>query len=121
MARENREFAIVPTGIAAGVGRSYRRWGSFQHAHGRSGSPAGGTNVIRLFAQPSAAPADHDLNPTEVRILSFLADGYSYQAVGDRLKRSINTVRNYIRSIYEKLQVHSKSEAVSKALRSGII
>jgi DNA-binding CsgD family transcriptional regulator len=34
---------------------------------------------------------------------------------------SVNTVRNYIRSIYEKLHVHSKSEAVSKALRQGII
>mgnify|MGYP006181839933 CR=1 FL=1 len=34
---------------------------------------------------------------------------------------SVNTVRNYIRSIYEKLHVHSKSEAVSKAIRSGLI
>jgi DNA-binding CsgD family transcriptional regulator len=34
---------------------------------------------------------------------------------------SINTIRNYIRSIYDKLHVHSKSEAVSKGLRAGLI
>jgi DNA-binding CsgD family transcriptional regulator len=34
---------------------------------------------------------------------------------------SVNTVRNYVRSIYDKLHVHSKSEAVSKALRQGLI
>jgi DNA-binding CsgD family transcriptional regulator len=34
---------------------------------------------------------------------------------------SVNTIRNYIRSIYEKLHVHSKSEAVSKAFRRGLI
>jgi DNA-binding CsgD family transcriptional regulator len=34
---------------------------------------------------------------------------------------SVNTVRNYVRSVYEKLHVHSSSEAVSKALRLGLI
>ena len=91
------------------------------HEKGAPMSPEIARKVIRLFQQTQASPADHDLNPTEVRILRFLADGYSYQAAGDRLKLSINTIRNYIRSIYDKLHVHSKSEAVSKALRSGII
>ena len=51
----------------------------------------------------------------------LLAEGDSYQEVGDRLGITVNTVRNYIRRIYEKLQVHTKSEAVSKALRGRLI
>jgi DNA-binding CsgD family transcriptional regulator len=54
-------------------------------------------------------------------VLSLLAEGYSYQASASRLKISVNTVRNYIRSIYDKLHVHTKSEAVSKALRNRVI
>lgn len=86
-------------------------------------SPEIARKVIRLFQRtpPPAAPVEHDLNPNEVRILRFLSEGYSYRAVGERLGISINTVRNYIRSIYDKLHVHSKSEAVGKALRTGII
>jgi DNA-binding NarL/FixJ family response regulator len=57
----------------------------------------------------------------EQRLLSLLAEGYSYQAAADQMHVSVNTVRNYIRSIYEKLHVHSKSAAVSKALREGLI
>ena len=50
-----------------------------------------------------------------------LAYGHSYQAAADRLAISLNTVRSYVRNVYDKLHVHSKSEAVSKALRSGLI
>ena len=39
----------------------------------------------------------------------------------DELGITINTVRNHIRNIYEKLQVHTKSAAVSKAMRAGLI
>jgi len=61
------------------------------------------------------------LTPHEARIVRMLADGDSYQDVGERLGITVNTVRNYIRRIYEKLQVHTKSEAVSKALRGRLI
>lgn len=61
------------------------------------------------------------LTPHEIRIVGMLAGGDSYGAVADRLGVSVNTVRNYIRSIYGKLDVHSKSEAVSKALRARLI
>ncbi|MBI3951802.1 MAG: response regulator transcription factor [Acidobacteria bacterium] len=78
--------------------------------------------VVTLF-QKTGPPEklDQDLAPQEVRLLKLLAEGYGYQAIADRLHISINTVRVYIRRIYEKLHVHSKSEAVSKALRSRII
>jgi len=64
---------------------------------------------------------DAHLTPQEVRLLGLLAEGRSYEVCGLELNISVNTVRNYIRSIYEKLDVHSKTEAVTKALRSGII
>ena len=69
----------------------------------------------------AALPTGRPLTPHEVRIVGMLASGDSYQAVADRLGVTVNTVRNYIRSIYDKLQVHTKSEAVSKALRARII
>jgi DNA-binding NarL/FixJ family response regulator len=64
---------------------------------------------------------EHALTPHESRIIRMLADGDSYQDVGDRLGITVNTVRNHIRHIYEKLHVHTKSEAVSKALRGRLI
>jgi DNA-binding CsgD family transcriptional regulator len=75
---------------------------------------------VRRLCRPAPGVACA-LTPHEIRILRMLAAGDSYQAVGRRLGISINTVRNYIRSIYEKLQVHSKSEAVSTALRTRLI
>ena len=55
------------------------------------------------------------------RILTLLVEGHNYKTAADELNVSINTIRFHMRSIYEKLQVHSKSEAVSKALRNRII
>jgi DNA-binding NarL/FixJ family response regulator len=85
-------------------------------------SPEIARKVIRAFREAvPARPAEHDLTPQEVRLLRLLADGASYQAAADRLEISINTVRNYVRSIYEKLHVTSKSAAVSKGLKNRII
>lgn len=85
-------------------------------------SPEIARKVIRMFRefQPPAG-RDLPLTPHEVRLLQLFSEGHSYQAAAERLHVSINTVRNYIRSIYEKLHVHSKSEAVTKALRAGMI
>ncbi|HYR28573.1 MAG TPA: response regulator transcription factor [Thermoanaerobaculia bacterium] len=85
-------------------------------------SPDIARRVVELFrtVRP-AAVAPHGLTATEVRLLALLADGHSYQAAADAMDITINTVRNHIRSIYEKLHVHSKSAAVSKAMRARII
>jgi DNA-binding NarL/FixJ family response regulator len=76
--------------------------------------------VFRRFPNPASRPAE-GLTPQEMRFLSLLAKGYSYQAAADALDVSINTVRKYVRAVYEKLRVHSRSEAVAKALRAGLI
>ena len=77
--------------------------------------------VVALQTTGGVEKPDHALTPHEARIIRMLADGDSYQEVGDRLGVTVNTVRNHIRRIYEKLHVHSKSQAVSKALRGRLI
>ncbi len=97
---------------------------AIQHAHegGSPITPEIARKVVDLF-QKTGPPEklESDLTPQEIRLLKMLADGYSYKAAADRLNISINTIRVYIRSTYEKLHVHSKSEAVSKAIRAHII
>lgn len=85
-------------------------------------SPEIAAKVIALF-QRIAPPLEVDchLTPGETRLLQLLARGYGYQQAAAELGVSINTVRNHVRSIYDKLHVHSKSEAVAKALRAGLI
>lgn len=86
-------------------------------------SPEIARKVVQLFrkfpGQP--LPPSGDLTQQELRFLSLLSRGYSYGAAADELDVTINTVRNYVRSIYEKLHVHSRSEAVGKALRARLI
>jgi DNA-binding NarL/FixJ family response regulator len=92
------------------------------HAGGSPMSPDIARKVV--VALQRSGPTDKPeqaLTPHEVRIVRMLADGDSYQDVGDRLGITVNTVRNYIRRIYEKLHVHTKSQAVSKALRGRLI
>lgn len=85
-------------------------------------SPEIAAKVVRLFARlPRRITVEEKLTPMETDFLALLADGHSYASAATELGVSINTVRNYVRSIYDKLHVHSKSEAVSKALRAGII
>jgi DNA-binding NarL/FixJ family response regulator len=85
-------------------------------------SPEIAHKVVRLFREfRPPAKLQADLTRLELKLLSLLSEGYSYQSAADEMRVSINTVRNYIRSIYDKLQVHSKSEAVSKALKAGLI
>jgi DNA-binding NarL/FixJ family response regulator len=92
------------------------------HAGGSPMSPEIARKVVTLFRKVRPpAQATHELTPQERKLLGLLAEGHSYESAGETLRISINTVRNYIRSIYDKLHVHSKSEAVSKALRQGLI
>jgi DNA-binding NarL/FixJ family response regulator len=92
------------------------------HEGGAPMTPEIARKVVTLFRR-TPRPAEHgeDLTPHETRLLKLLAEGYSYQEAADRFGVSINTLRNHIRSIYDKLHVHSKSAAVGKALRLGLI
>jgi DNA-binding NarL/FixJ family response regulator len=92
------------------------------HEGGAPMSPEIARKVVTLFQKTTPPPKiDERLTAQEIRLLKLLSEGHSYQTASEILHISINTVRNYIRSIYDKLHVHSKSEAVSKALRSHLI
>ena len=92
------------------------------HRGGAPLSPDIARKMIALFQKSGPLEKiEEQFTAQEVRLLKLLAQGFSYQGAAAQLNISLNTVRDYIRSIYEKLHVHSKSEAVSKALRSRII
>jgi DNA-binding NarL/FixJ family response regulator len=93
------------------------------HAGGSPMSPEIARRVVELFrrfAPPEASPAP-PLTPAEKRLLSLLVEGLRYQECADRLGISVHTVRSAIRSIYDKLQVHSKAGAVARAIRERLV
>src|SRR5262249_29614192 len=85
-------------------------------------SPEIARKVVTLF-QKTGPPEKlvEALTPHEIRLLKLFAQGHSYLSAGDELNLSVNTIRTYIRSIYDKLHVHSKSEAVTKAFRARLM
>jgi DNA-binding NarL/FixJ family response regulator len=85
-------------------------------------SPEVARRVITLFRDIRPPErADYQLTPHEVRILKLLVEGHNYKTAAFELNVSINTISFHMRHIYEKLQVHSKSEAVAKALRDRLV
>ncbi len=80
--------------------------------------------VVNLLRDTSPRPSKNEpalLTQREREILNGLAGGGTYQALARNCNISTDTVRFHIRNIYRKLQAHSQSEAVAKALRRGII
>ncbi|KAB2648037.1 MAG: response regulator transcription factor [Verrucomicrobia bacterium] len=76
--------------------------------------------VVQSFqSRPAAAPSEPEaeLSPREQEVLNLLSQGFMYKEISDKLGISFETVRTYIRRIYEKLHVRTRTEAVAKALR----
>lgn len=85
-------------------------------------SPSIARRIVTLFRQVAPpAHADYHLTPHETRMLKMLVEGHSYKTAAAELHLSINTVSFHMRNVYDKLQVHSKSEAVAKALRERLV
>ena len=68
-------------------------------------------------APAAAAEPSEELSPREQEVLDLLSQGFMYKEISDKLGISFETVRTYIRRIYEKLHVRTRTEAVAKALR----
>ncbi len=70
-------------------------------------------------AAAAATPAEptEELSPREQEVLDLLSQGFMYKEISDKLGISFETVRTYIRRIYEKLHVRTRTEAVAKVLR----
>ena len=87
----------------------------------RGGSPMS-THIARMVVQSFMKPASKpeptaDLSPREREVLDLLSQGLMYKEISDKLGVSYETVHTYIRRIYEKLQVRTRTEAVAKFLR----
>jgi DNA-binding NarL/FixJ family response regulator len=92
-------------------------------AGGSPMSPSIARRVLTSFREPAAnvATSPCELTPREREVTQLLAHGSTYDEIGQLLGISTNTVRTFIRSIYEKLHVSSKTEAVREAMRLGVV
>lgn len=91
-------------------------------AGGSPMSPEVARRVITLFREIRPPErADYDLTPHETRLLKMLVEGHNYKTAAAEIGVSVHAVSFHMRRIYEKLQVHTKTEAVSVALRDRLI
>jgi DNA-binding NarL/FixJ family response regulator len=63
----------------------------------------------------------HHLSPQEHRLRELLGEGHHYKTAAEEMGISLHNLKFYMRQVYEKLQVRSKSEAVGRGLREGLI
>jgi DNA-binding NarL/FixJ family response regulator len=93
---------------------------AIQEVH-RGGSPMS-SHIARKVVQSfqGTGPrlqAEEKLSHREQEVLSLLVKGYAYKQIAEQMSISMDTVRTYIRRIYEKLQVHSRTEVMTRLLR----
>ena len=85
-------------------------------------SPEVARRVIALFRDIRPPDrADYQLTPHETRLLKLFVEGHIYKTAAAELGVSVNTVNFHVRNIYEKLQVHTRSEAVAKAIVNRLV
>jgi DNA-binding NarL/FixJ family response regulator len=85
-------------------------------------TPSIATRVLKFFRDKGAVDTQNfGLTTREMDILQHLVDGKSYKMISSDLNISYHTVNSHVKKIYDKLQVNSVSEAVSKALQQKII
>lgn len=83
-----------------------------------SGPSSGSASFPRLPAEAGGPPP---LSPRERQLLELLAAGHTYKTAAHEMGIRLDTVRFHVRNLYARLAVHSKTEAVVKALRSGLL
>ncbi len=90
------------------------------HNGGAYMTPSVALRVMKFFNHP-ATNTDYKLTQKEQEVLSLLSAGNSYKMVADKMAISYFTVNSHVKKIYEKLQVHSVSEAVSIAFKNNLV
>ncbi|MBL8208553.1 MAG: response regulator transcription factor [Blastocatellia bacterium] len=78
-------------------------------------------NAVLLIQHLPRLKDEYALTPHERRILQLIVAGQRYKKIAASLGVSLNTVSFHVRSIYSKLDVHSKAEAVAKALKNHLV
>lgn len=86
-------------------------------------TPSVATQVLKMVSNHTPAPKGDTvkLSDREIEILRCLVKGMSYKMIAGSCQISIDTVRAHVKNIYEKLQVHSKTEAVMSAIKNNIV
>ena len=86
-------------------------------------TPSIASKVLKMFKLKidDEHPENYKLTDREKEILKCLVEGMSYKMAADRCFISIDTISGHVKNIYKKMQVHSKSEAVVKALKNKIV
>lgn len=87
-------------------------------------SPEAATHLLSLLKSGggvSKNPTKSELNTRETEVLTCFAKGLSYKETASVLELSVHTINDHVKSIYSKLRVHSKSEAIFEALQLGWI
>ncbi len=85
-------------------------------------SPEVARRVMEIFREfHPLERVDYNLTPHETRLLKLFVQGHNYKTAAAELGLSVNTISFHVRNIYDKLQVHSRSEAVAKALRNRLV
>ncbi|MBK8393509.1 MAG: response regulator transcription factor [Saprospiraceae bacterium] len=93
-------------------------------AGGAPMTPEIARKVLQLFKSNVSAPpspTQYGLTPQEVKVLQLLVDGKSYKMIATELFVSFDTIKSHIRNIYNKLQVHSGTEAVALAINQKLV
>jgi DNA-binding NarL/FixJ family response regulator len=85
-------------------------------------SPSIAHRVIRLFRNfRPPETSTHNLTSQETQLLKLIVDGHTYKTAAGELNIAVRTVSFHLQNVYRKLQVHSKTEAVAKALREHLV
>ena len=118
----------IVSALAAGATGYMLKWATQEelleairevHAGGSPMTTSIARKVVQCFQQPVSlqAPPGVPLAPREQQVIDLIVRGYVNKEIADQLQISIPTIKTYIRRIYEKLHVRSRSEAVAKYLR----
>ncbi len=94
------------------------------HDGGVAFNPAVAAKVVKLFQQfiaPSQTVNNYQLTNREKEILQHLTEGMPMPRIAEKIFLSYETVRGYVKSIYQKLHVASATEAVAKALKEKLV
>jgi DNA-binding NarL/FixJ family response regulator len=77
--------------------------------------------VLDMFSRLAPKQSDYGLSDREKEILQLMTTGLIKKEIADRLTLSVHTVDTYLRRIYEKLEVNTRTGAVAKALKEGLV
>jgi DNA-binding NarL/FixJ family response regulator len=90
-------------------------------AGGSPMNPRIARRVLDMFSKLAPKQSDYGLSEREKEILQLMTTGLIKKEIADRLTLSIHTVDTYLRRIYEKLEVNTRTGAVAKALKEGLV